>query len=60
MASEGHTLCNHSWQHNTELGTYDRESIRQDLQRTNNAINGLLPWLTARFMLIPLPSAPVT
>jgi peptidoglycan/xylan/chitin deacetylase (PgdA/CDA1 family) len=43
IVSDGHTLCNHSWLHDTKLGTYDRESIRQDLQRTNNAIHSIVP-----------------
>ncbi|MFC4334486.1 polysaccharide deacetylase family protein [Salininema proteolyticum] len=38
MADEGHTLCNHSWDHDFELGWRPPERIREDLERTNEAI----------------------
>ena len=53
MVSEGHTLCNHSWQHNTQLGTYDRDSIRQDLQRTNDAIHRIVPDVRVSYFRAP-------
>jgi len=43
IVAEGHTLCNHTWQHNTQLGTYGVQAILEDLQRTNNAIHAVVP-----------------
>lgn len=43
IVAEGHTLCNHSWQHNTELGTYGWAAIYDDLSRTSNAIHDAVP-----------------
>lgn len=43
IVAEGHTLCNHSWQHNTQLGTYGWGPIYDDLSRTNNAIHSVVP-----------------
>jgi peptidoglycan/xylan/chitin deacetylase (PgdA/CDA1 family) len=38
IAREGHTLCNHSWYHEFDLGTWSEDEIRANLQRTNDAI----------------------
>jgi peptidoglycan/xylan/chitin deacetylase (PgdA/CDA1 family) len=38
IAREGHTLCNHSWFHEFDLGEWSEEEIRANLQRTNDAI----------------------
>ncbi|RRR96558.1 polysaccharide deacetylase family protein [Glycomyces terrestris] len=38
IAREGHTLCNHSWYHEFDLGEWSEEEIRANLQRTNDAI----------------------
>jgi len=38
IAREGHTLCNHSWFHEFDLGSWSKEEIRANLQRTNDAI----------------------
>lgn len=43
IADEGHTLCNHSWAHDTALGMRSRAAIRADLVRTNNAIRAAAP-----------------
>jgi peptidoglycan/xylan/chitin deacetylase (PgdA/CDA1 family) len=43
IASSGHTLCNHSWQHDMMLGFLPSESIIRDLTRTNNAIRAAAP-----------------
>ena len=34
---------NHTWRHNTELGTYTTDLIEEDLRRTNNAIRAVEP-----------------
>ncbi len=41
--SEGHALCNHSWRHIRQLGTYGQARIRQDLSGTNDAIHAIVP-----------------
>lgn len=41
--AEGHALCNHSWRHIRQLGTYGRPRIRRDLSDTNNAIHAVVP-----------------
>jgi peptidoglycan-N-acetylglucosamine deacetylase len=38
IVREGHTLCNHSWFHEFDLGTWSEAEIRANLQRTNDAI----------------------
>jgi len=42
MVREGHTICNHSWHHDTPLGTYDYWTIHLDLQRTSDAIHAIV------------------
>ncbi|MET8356663.1 polysaccharide deacetylase family protein [Micromonospora sp. NPDC005171] len=39
----GHTLCNHSWQHDVGLGARSADAIRSDLLRTNAAIRAAVP-----------------
>ncbi|MFG1675499.1 polysaccharide deacetylase family protein [Micromonospora sp. NPDC049282] len=43
IAAEGHTLCNHSWKHDVNLGKRSPETIRADLRRTNDAILAAVP-----------------
>jgi peptidoglycan/xylan/chitin deacetylase (PgdA/CDA1 family) len=43
IASEGHTLCNHSWKHDVRLGARSRAAIRADLLRTSRAIRAAAP-----------------
>lgn len=43
IAREGHTLCNHSWQHQFTLGAQQPPVIRADLQRTNDEIRRAVP-----------------
>ncbi|MFY1634467.1 polysaccharide deacetylase family protein [Solwaraspora sp. WMMB335] len=38
IADDGHTLCNHSWNHDFDLGSRSRAAIRADLIRTSAAI----------------------
>lgn len=38
IVREGHTLCNHSWFHEFDLGKWSEAEIRANLQRTNDAI----------------------
>jgi len=43
IVAEGHTLCNHSWQHDVGLGMRGPEWIMGDLQRTSDAIHRAVP-----------------
>ncbi|MFY1674898.1 polysaccharide deacetylase family protein [Plantactinospora sp. WMMB334] len=43
IAADGHTLCNHSWQHDLKLGSRSGTTIRADLERTNAAIRAAVP-----------------
>jgi peptidoglycan/xylan/chitin deacetylase (PgdA/CDA1 family) len=43
IADDGHTLCNHSWNHDFVLGSRSRSAIRADLERTNAAIHEAAP-----------------
>ncbi|MBV1851623.1 polysaccharide deacetylase family protein [Catellatospora sp. NEAU-YM18] len=40
---EGHTLCNHSWQHLTDLGKRGHDYMLKDLKATNDAIHKTVP-----------------
>ncbi|WP_446217150.1 polysaccharide deacetylase family protein [Micromonospora sp. IBHARD004] len=43
IAAQGHTLCNHSWNHDIALGKRSPDAIRADLLRTNTAIRAAVP-----------------
>ncbi|HEX5540532.1 MAG TPA: polysaccharide deacetylase family protein [Micromonospora sp.] len=43
IVADGHTLCNHSWNHDFGLGSRSRGAIRKDLLRTNAAIRAAAP-----------------
>jgi peptidoglycan/xylan/chitin deacetylase (PgdA/CDA1 family) len=43
IAAEGHTLCNHSWDHNLALGRLSRAAIQDDMARTSAAIMAAVP-----------------
>ncbi|HEX6967904.1 MAG TPA: polysaccharide deacetylase family protein [Micromonosporaceae bacterium] len=43
IVREGHTLCNHSWNHEFDLGERSAAEIRANLQRTNDAIRRAVP-----------------
>lgn len=43
IVAEGHTLCNHSWQHLIDLAKRPPGEIRDDLKRTNEAIRAAVP-----------------
>lgn len=43
IAAAGHTLCNHSWDHDFGLAGRPRQAIRDDLERTNRAIRAAVP-----------------
>lgn len=43
IVDAGHTLCNHSWKHDLDLGKKSAAKIRDDLLRTNEAIHEAVP-----------------
>ncbi|WP_396888741.1 polysaccharide deacetylase family protein [Micromonospora reichwaldensis] len=43
IAADGHTLCNHSWNHDVDLGRRSPAAIRADLLRTSEAIRAAVP-----------------
>jgi peptidoglycan/xylan/chitin deacetylase (PgdA/CDA1 family) len=43
IAADGHTLCNHSWLHDTGLGIRSHSTIASDMARTNEAIRAAAP-----------------
>jgi peptidoglycan/xylan/chitin deacetylase (PgdA/CDA1 family) len=49
----GHTLCNHTWDHNLEIGNDEPEAIAADLARTNRAIHNVVPDAPVPFFRAP-------
>ncbi|MEV4507957.1 polysaccharide deacetylase family protein [Dactylosporangium sp. NPDC049525] len=43
IVKDGHTLCNHTWKHDEKLGKKSADTIRADLQRTNDEIHKAVP-----------------
>lgn len=43
IVADGHTICNHSWNHDITLGKRSPAAIRDDLLRTNDAIRAAAP-----------------
>lgn len=43
IAAGGHTLCNHSWDHDMGLGNRDEQAMLADLERANAAIRAAVP-----------------
>lgn len=53
IAAEGHTLCNHSWQHLFDLAKRGPGYIRSDLQQTNDAIHAAAPGTPISYFRAP-------
>jgi peptidoglycan/xylan/chitin deacetylase (PgdA/CDA1 family) len=53
IAAEGHTLCNHSWQHLRDLGQRDDNYLRWDLRSTNEAIRAAAPGAKIKYFRAP-------
>ncbi|GAA2527620.1 polysaccharide deacetylase family protein [Winogradskya humida] len=53
IVEEGHTLCNHSWNHSLTLGKGSPAQIRKDLQKTNDAIHAAVPDAEIKYMRAP-------
>jgi peptidoglycan/xylan/chitin deacetylase (PgdA/CDA1 family) len=53
IATEGHTLANHSWQHLMDLGHRPQSYIHWDLTQTTNAIRTAAPEAPVRYFRAP-------
>ncbi|GAB4048225.1 hypothetical protein GCM10028775_11440 [Catellatospora paridis] len=53
IAAEGHTLCNHSWQHLFDLAKRDDAYIRKDLENTNKMILRAAPGARVAYFRAP-------
>lgn len=53
IVREGHTLCNHSWNHEFDLGKLSEDQIRDNLERTNRAIRQAVPDAKIKFFRHP-------
>lgn len=53
IVREGHQLCNHSWNHDLDLGRRPVAEIRADLVRTNKAIQAAAPGARVPFYRQP-------
>ncbi|GAA3280974.1 hypothetical protein GCM10020218_034110 [Dactylosporangium vinaceum] len=43
IVADGHTLCNHTWNHDEALGKKSADTIRADLQKTSDEIHKAVP-----------------
>jgi peptidoglycan/xylan/chitin deacetylase (PgdA/CDA1 family) len=53
IVREGHTLCNHTWHHEMDLGTKSKATIRANLRLTNHAIQAAAPGAKVPFFRHP-------
>ncbi|MEV6299528.1 polysaccharide deacetylase family protein [Actinoplanes sp. NPDC051861] len=53
IVKAGHTLCNHTWNHDLKLGKKPVAKIKTDLGRTNAAILAAAPKAKIRYMRAP-------
>ncbi|BCJ38405.1 hypothetical protein Athai_59080 [Actinocatenispora thailandica] len=53
IAADGHTLCNHSWDHDEYMSQRSTKYIRSELTRTTAAIRHAVPGATVRYYRQP-------
>ncbi|MET7418148.1 polysaccharide deacetylase family protein [Dactylosporangium sp. NPDC005555] len=53
IVKDGHTLCNHTWKHDEKLGKKSADTIRADLQRTNDEILKVVPGAQIKYFRHP-------
>jgi peptidoglycan/xylan/chitin deacetylase (PgdA/CDA1 family) len=53
IAAEGHALCNHSWNHDLQLGKLKPAEIGSDLARTTAAIRAAVPGAPVAYFRAP-------
>ena len=52
IVDDGHVVANHSWQHD-DLGQLSPDAVRDDLQRTLDAIHAVVPGVPVPFFRAP-------
>jgi peptidoglycan/xylan/chitin deacetylase (PgdA/CDA1 family) len=53
IVADGHTLCNHTWDHDEQLRNRSPAVIRTELQRTNDAIHAVVPGAPIKYFRNP-------
>jgi peptidoglycan/xylan/chitin deacetylase (PgdA/CDA1 family) len=53
IVADGHTLCNHTWKHDTSLGKKAEDAIRADMKKTQDAILAAAPGATVKYFRHP-------
>jgi len=53
IVADGHTICNHTWQHRMDLGKQSKEVILTDLRDTNKAILEAAPRAKIKYFRAP-------
>ncbi|MDG4821897.1 polysaccharide deacetylase family protein [Asanoa sp. WMMD1127] len=53
IVREGHTLCNHSWNHELDLGTKKPAQIKANLEATNREIRKAVPNVKIKYFRHP-------
>ncbi len=43
IVADGHTLCNHTWDHDLNLANGSEDHIRSEMQQTSDAIHAVVP-----------------
>jgi peptidoglycan/xylan/chitin deacetylase (PgdA/CDA1 family) len=53
IVADGHTICNHSWDHDEQMASKSESYIRSELQRTTDAIEAAAPNAVVRYYRQP-------
>jgi len=53
IVAEGHTLCDHTFNHDLSLGTRPPDRMRAEMQRTLDAIHAVVPGVPVRYFRCP-------
>jgi peptidoglycan/xylan/chitin deacetylase (PgdA/CDA1 family) len=53
IVRDGHSLCNHTWNHDLQLGQRSADVIRSDLQRTSDEIHKAVPGVAIKYFRHP-------
>jgi peptidoglycan-N-acetylglucosamine deacetylase len=53
IVADGHTLCNHTWDHDLQLASRTSDQIQSEMQRTSDAIHAVVPDAPIRYFRAP-------
>jgi peptidoglycan/xylan/chitin deacetylase (PgdA/CDA1 family) len=53
IVREGHTLCNHSWHHEFDLGTKPEQEIKANMLATNREVQRAVPGVRVKYFRHP-------